>query len=212
MKRKKRGTVIFFSGRPVSFGLPGKFFSYLKNRYERVVIFDDNFSEKNLSEMTNPIIGVSFSAGAIDMIDFVSKFPKKFSFIVMIAPIGTRENVLNNKRYRKLIMWEIGKIYKKRKWLACRIVLKIGFNFLFYHNAFLQKIEKIRKYDLYRELVLNIFWKVDFAFIFPLKDGFMPVKNLPQFIQGRFVAESLSSGHFGFFEMPGYYRELFQDL
>jgi hypothetical protein len=216
MKRsKRRGTVIFFPGCPKTLGLleKGKFFFYLKKRYKKVLIFNKNFSEKSFQGMTDPIIGISYSAGAIDKIDFVSKFPKKFSFLVFIAPAGTREDVPSLLKHCFLFNWEMLKLIWHREFRIFWEFLKETLGRFFSHPIVsFREIEKIKNFHLYDEIICKIYGKIDFAFIFSANDSLLPIGNIPHFINGRFIVEDKSSGHMGFPEDPENYWSIFQEL
>ncbi|KKP79880.1 MAG: hypothetical protein A2271_01335 [Candidatus Moranbacteria bacterium RIFOXYA12_FULL_35_19] len=214
MKKPRRGTVIFFPPDWLTnFSLLEKFFHYLEKRYERVLIFNKNFSENSFRKMTAPVIGISYSSGDEDMVNFVSKFPQNFSRAIMIAPTGTCETVPSFAKHCSLFIWEIMKLVWRRKFkVAWKVVIEAGDNFLFHPFISFREVEKNRRYRLFEEIIIKIYLKVDFAFIFPLRDDFLPIADLPPIVQERFIAESRSCGHFGFLEMPGYYWKLFRDL
>jgi hypothetical protein len=177
------------------------------------VVFNEQLKEEDLDKMANPIIGISYSAGADKAINFASNFPGKFSAIIMISPAGTREIMPNLITHCFLFSREVVKLILHAKWkISWEIIKESVLRIILHPRTSFQEIEKIRRFRLYEEILQKIYGRVDFAFIFSSRDSFLPAKNLPQFIHGRFIVDTVSSGHFGLLEEPGYYWTLFRDL
>jgi hypothetical protein len=214
MKRpkKKTGTVIFFPGWPEILGLLVNFFALLLGRYERVFIFNEKLGEEDLKKMSSPIIGISYSAGAISMINFVSKHAKIFDHIIFDSPAGTRKKTPWFFIHCLLFIWELIKLIKCKKWFEAKVILKEIISRILKHPVIsLQEINKIRKFRLYEEMLIKIYSKVDFAFIFSAKDKFQ-FAELIYCIHGRFRIESKTCGHFGLIEKPEVHFNAYEEL
>ncbi len=156
----------------------------------------------------NDVVGIAYSAGALDLLEDVKKNPGKFSRLIFIAPAGA--SIFPNHPFFNLwgFSMEVLKLLRKGEFrIFWEILKEVFFKILFFPIKSFREIEKIRKFDLWQEFssIKNL---PPCFFVFPVKDEFIRACRGKSREFGTYFTDIVSSGHFGLVEAVGYYQIL----